>query len=125
MVFVKPLLFNPLVFAKIVTCSAPAAPIFYVIVEDDHCRARLAASNHSGVEGWHLWTRMVTMQELHQLKRLRPGEPLRSPSGRYMLHYDNEGVAVITDAGSGEITWRAAKKSSWPWPASTGRCRIS
>jgi hypothetical protein len=26
------------------------------------------------------------------------------------LHYDDEGVAVITDAGSGEITWRAGEE---------------
>jgi hypothetical protein len=50
------------------------------------------------------------MQELIQFNRLRPGKPLRSPSGRYMLHYDDEGVAVIADTASGEITWRAGEE---------------
>jgi Family of unknown function (DUF6461) len=50
------------------------------------------------------------VQELAQFSRLRPEEPLRSPSGRYLMHYDNEGVAVITDTASGEVTWRAGEE---------------
>lgn len=47
------------------------------------------------------------MRELPQLKRLYEDEQLRSPSGRYVLHYDATGTAVITDTERGEVTWRA------------------
>lgn len=47
------------------------------------------------------------MQELIQFNRLRQEDPLQAPFGRYLLHYDDEGVAVITDRASGEVTWRA------------------
>ncbi|MFJ3667061.1 DUF6461 domain-containing protein [Streptomyces sp. NPDC090106] len=49
----------------------------------------------------------VTMRELLQFNRLYEDERLCSPSGRYVLHYDDENVAVITDTERGEVTWRA------------------
>lgn len=50
------------------------------------------------------------MHELIQFNRLREGEPLSSPSGQYVLHYDPEGVAVLTDRTTGEIRWRAGDR---------------
>ncbi|MGW7576428.1 DUF6461 domain-containing protein [Streptomyces sp. NPDC054765] len=50
------------------------------------------------------------MRELTQFGRLREDDPLRSPSGRFVLHYDGEGVAVLTDTRTGETTWRAGEE---------------
>ena len=47
------------------------------------------------------------MRELPQLRRLGDDESLTSPSGRFTLHYDAEGVAVVTDRSTGEVRWRA------------------
>lgn len=47
--------------------------------------------------------------ELPQYERLGQDDLLRSPSGRYMLHYDDEGVAVIADTASDEVIWRAGE----------------
>ncbi|MFI5689986.1 DUF6461 domain-containing protein [Streptomyces sp. NPDC051636] len=47
------------------------------------------------------------MYHLRQFDRLRPDQPLSSPSGRYALHYDATGVAVVTDQATGETRWRA------------------
>jgi len=49
------------------------------------------------------------MRELSQLRPLRQDDPLRSPSGRYVLRYDAEGVAVVMDTATGESTWRAGE----------------
>ena len=47
------------------------------------------------------------MHQLIQCNRLRQEEPLSSPSGQYVLHYDTAGVAVLTDRRTGETRWRA------------------
>ncbi|MFC9407849.1 hypothetical protein ACFRAA_23085 [[Kitasatospora] papulosa] len=47
------------------------------------------------------------MRELLQFNRLHEDEQMRSPSGRYVLHYDATGTAVITDTDREEVTWRA------------------
>ncbi|MBQ0854747.1 Curculin domain-containing protein (mannose-binding) lectin [Streptomyces sp. BH-SS-21] len=47
------------------------------------------------------------MRELFQFNRLHADEQLRSPSGRFVLHYDAAGIAVITDTERDEVTWRA------------------
>jgi hypothetical protein len=49
----------------------------------------------------------IFVYELIQFNRLREDDPLRSPSGLYALHYDADGVAVLTDLGTGEVRWRA------------------
>ncbi|WP_330321277.1 DUF6461 domain-containing protein [Streptomyces clavifer] len=47
------------------------------------------------------------MREVLQFNRLYAGEQLRSPSGRFVLHHDSAGIAVITDTEQDEVTWRA------------------
>ncbi|MFE4449294.1 DUF6461 domain-containing protein [Streptomyces sp. NPDC056796] len=47
------------------------------------------------------------MREIIQFNRLYADEQLRAPSGRFVLHYDAAGVAVITDTERDEVTWRA------------------
>lgn len=47
------------------------------------------------------------MRKLSQFERLRQDDPLTSPSGRYALGYDADGVAVLTESGSGVVHWRA------------------
>ncbi|MFB9839633.1 DUF6461 domain-containing protein [Actinoallomurus acaciae] len=49
------------------------------------------------------------MQELIQFNRLRDGESLTSPSGRFVLRYDADGVATVTDESVGEVRWRAGE----------------
>ncbi|MFI6097752.1 DUF6461 domain-containing protein [Lentzea sp. NPDC051213] len=46
------------------------------------------------------------MLRLSVLDRLA-NEPVRSPSGLYALHYDSDGVAVLTNTTTGERRWRA------------------
>lgn len=50
------------------------------------------------------------MRELGQFTRLQEDDQLRSPSGRFVLHYDGNGVAVLTDTSTGETTWRAGEE---------------
>ncbi|GLY86767.1 DUF6461 domain-containing protein [Actinoallomurus iriomotensis] len=50
------------------------------------------------------------MQELIQFDRLYDdGESLSSPSGRFVLRYDADGVATVTDQSTGEVRWRAGE----------------
>ena len=60
------------------------------------------------------WTQVkweMTVRELIQFERLREGESLASPSGRFVLHYDTGGVAVVTDQSTGEVHWRAGEEN--------------
>ncbi|MDN3354800.1 DUF6461 domain-containing protein [Actinomadura sp. DC4] len=50
------------------------------------------------------------MRELIQFNRLGPDETLSSPSGRFVLRYDADGVAAVTDASTGEVRWRAGEQ---------------
>jgi hypothetical protein len=52
----------------------------------------------------------MSVRELGQFERLGDRETVASPSGRFVLHYDAEGVAVVTDRRTGEIRWRADEK---------------
>lgn len=49
------------------------------------------------------------MRELIQFERLGKDKSLTSPSGRFVLAYDADadGVAVVTDTGTGQVRWRA------------------
>lgn len=47
------------------------------------------------------------MREIPQFSRLYADEQLRSPSGRFVLHYDTAGIAVIADTERDVVTWRA------------------
>lgn len=46
------------------------------------------------------------MHEMRQFTRLGD-EPLTSRDGRHMLHYDDSGIATLTDTATGEVRWRA------------------
>lgn len=50
------------------------------------------------------------MRELIQFERLREDESLTSQSGRFVLHYDADGVAVVTDRSTEEVRWRAGEE---------------
>ncbi|WP_240965476.1 DUF6461 domain-containing protein [Streptomyces zingiberis] len=50
------------------------------------------------------------MRNLIQFERLREDEPLLSPSGRYKLCYDGEGVAIVLDTHTGGAVWRAGEE---------------
>jgi len=50
------------------------------------------------------------VQELVQFDRLGEDESLTSPSGRFVLSYDVDGVAVVTDQSTGEVRWRAGEE---------------
>lgn len=51
----------------------------------------------------------MAVRELIQFERLRGDESLASQSGRFVLHYDADGVAVVTDRRTGEVHWRAGE----------------
>jgi hypothetical protein len=53
----------------------------------------------------------MTVRELIQFERLRGDESLVSQSGRFVLHYDTGGVAVVTDRRTGEVQWRAGEEN--------------
>jgi uncharacterized protein DUF6461 len=53
-----------------------------------------------------------SVQELIMFNRLHEGESLSSPSGRFLLRHDAEGVAALTDETTGEVRWRAGAAGS-------------
>ncbi|GFN01958.1 hypothetical protein Smic_05140 [Streptomyces microflavus] len=47
------------------------------------------------------------MRELPMFERLYPDVQLTSPSERFVLRCDSEGIAVVTDTDRGQVVWRA------------------